>query len=156
MASVRHRNHCFPFTCLSLMFHLLFFSIPLHSRRRRRRRPAIIRRTVSLFFYQVRRIRQKGSFLCLILLRRRRLLLRKTTFGRSIGRGQACCCMLYPFSNGLIHLVRWMFGNDGIPLCCCCYYIHCRSCCCILSRTADRTRGHACCCILLNTTDISI
>ena len=65
--------------------------------------------------------------------------------------------LLHPFSNGLIHLVRWLFGNDGIPLCCCCYLIHCRS---SLTRTfadasyfergTDRRRVHACCCILFD------
>ena len=34
MTSLRHRLQCFPSTCLSFMFHLLFFFVLLHVRRR--------------------------------------------------------------------------------------------------------------------------
>ena len=142
IASVRHRKHCFPFTCLSLLCFIYYF---------------------SLFHYILdnddddvpfRTDHVKGFFLSFLLF------LWRSTFGRSIGRGamfsaspivdrgHACCCILFWSRNhcqsSLMRSSGHSFNEHGslVRL-----LLHP-----ILDRgPIERDAGYACCCILFLT-----
>ena len=97
MTCLCDRSHCFPFTCLSFMFHLLFFSFLLHIRRRR---PGGRRTMLATAFCFERADRALSST--------RRLLLHPITNGQSDGARLAAASF---FDRGTIADRRWWIGR---------------------------------------------
>ena len=147
MTSLRHRKHCFPLTCLSFMFHLLFFSFLLHIRRRRpdhyftRYACCCILSLIGIYRTRARLaaasfFERTDPFRALII--------------RNDGIPLCCCCYRIHCRSSLTRTLaaasyhKRSIGR-GTMLAAASY-----------ERTTDRTRGHACCWIILNTTDILI
>ena len=114
--------HCFPFTCLSVMFHLLFFSFLLQ----RQWRPAAASYFVRTFVW-------KTTFITMMADVDVRAI------DRSIGITLAAASF---FDRGTIANCRWCGLWDTLLT----GMAHSYACCCILFRTGDRLE--ACCCIL--------